>query len=86
VDPVGLTGLAFCHSCGLGGAFHGDLFVGAVNDGRIRRFDLNGTRSGFDAGPLLVLDRPGPVLSLEVGPNGRIFYSDFEAIYRLAPA
>jgi glucose/arabinose dehydrogenase len=86
VNPVGLTGLAFCDACGLGAAFNGDVLVGAVNDGRIRRFDLNATRSGFDAGPLLVLDRPGPVLSLEVGPNGRIFFSDFGAIYRLAPA
>ncbi len=85
-NPVGLTGLAFCGTCGLGASFSGDLLVGAVNDGRIRRFDLTGTRNGFDAGPLLVLDRPGPVLSLEVGPNGRIFFSDFEGIYRLAPA
>ncbi len=86
VSTVGLTGLAFCDACGLGAGYQGDLLVGAVNDGRIRRFDLNATRSGFDAGPLLVLDRPGPVLSLEVGPNNRIFFSDFGAIYRLAPA
>jgi glucose/arabinose dehydrogenase len=86
VSPVGLTGLAFCDACGLGASFNGDLLIGAVNDGRIRRFDLNGARSGFDAGPLMVLDRPGPVLSLEVAPNGRIFFSDFGAIYRLAPA
>ncbi|MBA3363137.1 MAG: PQQ-dependent sugar dehydrogenase [Actinobacteria bacterium] len=85
-NPVGLTGLAFCDGCGLGAAFNGDLLVGAVNDGRIRRFDLNPTRSGFDAGPLLVSDRPGPVLSVEVGPNGRIFFSDFGGVYRLAPA
>jgi glucose/arabinose dehydrogenase len=86
VNGLGLTGLAFCDACGLGAGFDGDLLVGAVNDGRIRRFDLNTTRTGFDAGPLLVLDRPGPVLSLEVGPNGRIYFSDFGAIYRLAPA
>jgi hypothetical protein len=85
-DPVGITGLAFCDACGLGAGFNGDLVVGAVNDGRIRRFDLNANRSGFDAGPLLVLDRPGPVLSLEVAPNGRIYFSDFGAIYRLALA
>jgi glucose/arabinose dehydrogenase len=83
---VGLTGLAFCDGCGLGPSFVGDLFVGAVNDGRIRRFDLNANRTGFDAGPLLVLDRPGPVISIEVAPNGRIYFSDFDAIYRLAPA
>lgn len=83
---VGLTGLAFCDGCGLGPSFAGDLFVGAVNDGRIRRFDPNAARTGFDAGPLLVLDRPGPVISIEVAPNGRIYFSDFGAIYRLAPA
>jgi glucose/arabinose dehydrogenase len=86
VSTVGLTGLAFCDACGLGAGFDGDLLVGAVNDGIIRRFDLNAGRTGFDAGPLLVSDRPGPVLSLEVGPNGRIYFSDFGAIYRLAPA
>ena len=83
---VGLTGLAFCDACGLGAAFNGDLLVGAVNDGRIRRFDLNATRTGFDAGPLLVLDQTGPVLSIEVAPNGRIYFSDFDSVYRLAPA
>jgi glucose/arabinose dehydrogenase len=85
-NTVGLTGLAFCDGCGLGAAYEGDLFVGAVNDGRIRRFDLNATRVGFDAGPLLDIDRPGQVLSLEVAPNGRIYFSDFGSIYRLAPA
>jgi glucose/arabinose dehydrogenase len=85
-STVGLTGLAFCDACGLGPAFDGDLVVGAVNDGRIRRFDLNAARTGFDAGPGIILDRPGPVLSIEVGPNGRIFFSDFDAIYRLALA
>jgi glucose/arabinose dehydrogenase len=85
-DTVGLTGLAFCDACGLGAAFDGDVVVGAVNDGRIRRFDLNASRTGFDAGPQLILDRPGPVLSIEVAPNGRIYFSDFGAIYRLALA
>ena len=86
-STVGLTGAAFCDGCGLGPAYEGDLLVGAVKDGVIRRFDLNDTRLGFDAGPLVDLDRPGlPVLSLEVGPNGRIYFSDFDAIYRLAPA
>ena len=86
VGVIGITGGAFCRACGLGPAFNGDLLVGAVNDGVIRRFDLNATRTGFDRGPTVVLDRPSPVLSMEVGPNGRIFFSDFGAIYRLAPA
>jgi glucose/arabinose dehydrogenase len=86
VSTVGVTGLAFCDACSLGAGFNGDLVVGAVNDGRIRRFDLNAVRKGFDAGPVLVLDRPGPVLSLEVAPDGRIYFSDFDSIYRLAAA
>jgi glucose/arabinose dehydrogenase len=85
-NTVGLTGLAFCDGCGLGGPFDGDLVVGAVNDGRIRRFDLNAARTGFDSGPHLVLDRSGPVLSMEAAPDGRIYFSDFEAIYRVALA
>jgi glucose/arabinose dehydrogenase len=85
-NPVGITGLAFCDACSLGAGFNGDLVVGAVTDGRIRRFDLNAARTGFDTGPQLVLDRPGPVLSIEVAPNGRIYFSDFDSIYRLAPA
>jgi glucose/arabinose dehydrogenase len=85
VEPVGLTGVAFCRACGLGSAASGDLFVGAVNDGRIRRFDLNSTRTGFASGPVTVLDRPGPVLSIEPGPNGNLFFSDFNGVYRIAP-
>jgi glucose/arabinose dehydrogenase len=85
-NTVGLTGVAFCDRCGLGAGYGGDLFVGAVNDGIIRRFDLNGRRTAFDSGPIQVLDRSDVVLSLETGPNGRIYFSDFGAIYRLAPA
>ena len=84
VDPRGLTGLAFCDACGLGARYDGDLLVGSVNDGQIRRFDLNDARTAFDAGPLSVINRPGAVLSLEVGPNRRIFFSDFAGVYRLA--
>ena len=86
VQTVGLTGLAFCDACRLGSAFNGDLVVGAVNDGRIRRFDLNANRNAFDGGPVLVLDSPGPVLSIEAAPNGRLYFSDFDSIYRLARA
>jgi aldose sugar dehydrogenase len=85
-DTKGLTGVTFCDGCGLGAGYGGDLFVGAVNDGIIRRFDLNRRRTAFDSGPIRVLDRSGVVLSMETGPNGRIYFSDFEAIYRLAPA
>jgi aldose sugar dehydrogenase len=83
VDTIGLTGLAFCDGCRLDPAFESDLFVGAVNDGTIHRFDLNATRTGFASGPMLVIDQSGPVLSIEAGPDGSLYFSDFEAIYRL---
>jgi glucose/arabinose dehydrogenase len=85
-SPVGLSGVVFCNSCGLGARFGGDLFVGAWNDGIIRRFDLNARRTAFDSGPLQVVDRANGIISLEVGPNRRIYVSDAGAIYRLAPA
>ena len=86
VDPLGLTGVAFCVGCGLDPAFEGDLFVGAVTDGTLRRFDLDATRNGFASGPVVVIDQPGPILSIESGPDGRLYFSDFGAIYRLEPS
>jgi hypothetical protein len=39
------------------------------------------------SGPAVMLDPPGgSVLSMEAGPSGRIYFSDFSAIYRLRPA
>jgi glucose/arabinose dehydrogenase len=81
-STFGLTGVVFCQFCGLGPGYHGDLFVGAVNDDRIRRFNLNGARNDVGA-PSVVLAHA--VISMEVGPNNRIYFSDFGAIYRLAP-
>ena len=85
LEPVGITGLVFCDDCGLGPGVQGDLFVGDFVGGRIRRFDLNGTRNAFDAGPLPVIDYPPPisVLSLEAAPDGRIYFSSGGRILRL---
>jgi glucose/arabinose dehydrogenase len=83
VDTLGLTGVAFCDGCGWGETSEGDLVVGAVNDGTIHRFDLNSARTGIASGPSLVLDHTGPVLSIEAAPDGKLYFSDFGAIYRL---
>ncbi len=85
-SPIGITGAAFCHGCGLGPSFPGDLLVADYNAGRIRRFDLNGTRNGFDAGPLLVIDFPAATISMEVAPDGRIYFSNGRGIFRLTRA
>lgn len=83
-NPVGITGAAFCDGCGLGGLREGDLVFSAVNDGLVRRVSLNAARDDVRGGAITMLRAPnGSVLSMEVGPGGRIYFSDFNAIYRL---
>jgi glucose/arabinose dehydrogenase len=86
VTPIGITGAVFCDRCGLGKSLDGDLLVGAVNDGRIRRFNLKSARNGISSGPTVILDRPAPVLSFEAGSDRRLYLSDFAGVYRLARA
>ena len=86
-SPIGITGVAFCDGCGLPGR-QGDLLFGdCCEGGRIRRVTLDGARDDVASGPTVMLDSPGgSVLSMEVGPNGRIYFSDSSAIYRLRSA
>jgi glucose/arabinose dehydrogenase len=79
---IGITGIAFCDGCGLGGASQGAAFHGAVNDGRVTRLVLNAKRTGI-ARRVLVYDHPQGTLSFEVDRRGRIFFSDFDGIYKL---
>jgi len=83
VSPIGITGAAFCERCGLGGRRSGDLLFGAVNDGRIRALNLNAARTDL-VGSVAVLGRaPDGIHSMEIGPDGRIYVSTRDAIYRL---
>jgi aldose sugar dehydrogenase len=82
---IGITGAAFCDSCGLGAAFQGDLFFGAVNDGEVRVVGLNGARNDVSGASSIVASSPGTVYSMETAPNGRIYFSDSGAIYELTP-
>jgi glucose/arabinose dehydrogenase len=84
---IGITGAAFCDGCGLAGR-EGDLIFGACCDGGlVRRVTLDAARDDVASGPNTMLDAPGgSVLSVEVGPNGSIYFSDFNAIYRLRDA
>ena len=72
-----LTGLAFCSACGLGAASDGTLFLGDFNQGMVRRVVLNSTRSGVSS-QAVVYDHERPVLSMETGPNGAIYFSDID--------
>jgi glucose/arabinose dehydrogenase len=87
VGTIGITGDAFCDGCGLGASVEGQPFFGDVNTGVLRRVALNAARDDVSGGAVDVLDTPGrAVYSMETAPNGRIYFSDAKAIYRLAPA
>jgi len=86
VGTIGITGGAFCDGCGLGASVEGDLFFGDVNTGVVRRVALNAARDEVSGNAIDVLDSPGGVYSMERAPTGRIYFSDAQAIYRLAPA
>jgi glucose/arabinose dehydrogenase len=79
---IGITGIGFCEGCGLGAASDGRAFFGAVNDGEIRRVTLNDRRTGVRR-VATVHAHPSGVLSVEVGPGGALYFSDFSGIYRL---
>jgi glucose/arabinose dehydrogenase len=81
-DAIGITGIAFCDGCGLGRRSEGAAFHGAVNDGRVTRMILNRRRDDVER-RTIVYDHPQGTLSFEVGPRGRIYFSDFDGIYRL---
>jgi glucose/arabinose dehydrogenase len=81
-DPIGITGIAFCDGCHLGAASEGAAFHGAVNDGRVSRLVFNGRRTGIRR-RAIVYEHPGSTLSFEIGPGGRIYFSDFDGIFRL---
>jgi glucose/arabinose dehydrogenase len=81
-SPIGITGIAFCDACRLGGRSDGAAFHGAVNDGRITRLILRSNRRGIRE-RRVVYDHPESALSMEVGPGNVIFFSDFDGIYEL---
>jgi len=85
--PIAVTGAAFCDGCGLGDGFEGDLFFGAANDGRLRRVSLDAARDDVVGGSVSVLQSPNSTIySVETAPDGRIYFSDYQGIYRVAPA
>lgn len=87
VGTIGITGDAFCDGCGLGAEIEGQLFFGDVNTGVLRRVALNAARDDVSGSAVDVLDSPrGAIYSMETAPDGRIYFSDAQAIYRLAPA
>jgi glucose/arabinose dehydrogenase len=86
VDTIAITGAAFCDGCGLGGGLQGQLLFGGSNypnGNKIQHLSLNADRTGFVGSVGKVVDVDG-VYSMEVAPNGQIYFSNWGGIYRLA--
>ncbi|MDP8956613.1 MAG: PQQ-dependent sugar dehydrogenase [Actinomycetota bacterium] len=79
--PIAPTGLVFCDECGLG-ASEGHLFFGAWNNGHIRELTLNSRRTAVIS-DVLAYDHTSGVLAMERGPDGAIYFSDPDEIYKL---
>jgi glucose/arabinose dehydrogenase len=83
-DAFGITGGAFCESCGLRARDEGKLFFSSVTAGAIRIATLDGDRRTITGVSGSVLDSPNDsVHSMEVAPNGSIYFSDSVGIYRI---
>jgi glucose/arabinose dehydrogenase len=80
-NTIAPTGVAFCFGCKIPDS-EGSLFWGAYNDDAIRRGTLNGNRDDI-TNSVIVYTHSDHVLSLEVGPNGNVHFSDTTGIWRL---
>jgi glucose/arabinose dehydrogenase len=92
-STIAITGAAFCDGCGLGAALEGDLIFGCANGNCVANVGpLGDAELAADRGSLAGVPSridttwSGPIYSMEVAPNHRIYVSDAQGIYRLAPA
>jgi glucose/arabinose dehydrogenase len=76
------TGLAFCDGCRLGPHSEGAFFFGSYNTGDIRRVALTADRLSV-ASESVVANAADIALSMEAGPDGRIYFSSYIAIFKL---
>jgi aldose sugar dehydrogenase len=74
VEPVTVTGAAFCGGCGLGIRARGDLLVASYRLGQIWAFDLNASRTRLTGRRSLFQGDRG-IMSVQTGPDGRIYFS-----------
>jgi len=82
-SPIAPTGVAFCTGCRLGPRSEGALLFGDYVNGTLWRARLSPNR--LRVAHLDKLARPsGQILSLESGPNGRLYYSTYTGVWRLA--
>ena len=80
--PIAPTGVAFCNGCRLGPKSERSLLFGDYITGTLWRARLSPNR--LRVARLEKLARPsGQILSLESGPNGRLYYSTYTGVWRL---
>jgi aldose sugar dehydrogenase len=76
------TGVSFCAGCGLGPNIEADLLLGVFGDGTIRNLSLDGERDDVVSEDVLIQHSQG-VVAVERRPNGQVYFSDPDGIYRL---
>ena len=83
IDPtIGITGVTF---------YQGDLFpelknyllVGYVNGGSIRRFAVDGENGSVSDAAILLDGGFGGILDVGNGPDGAIYFSTLDGIYKI---
>jgi aldose sugar dehydrogenase len=79
--PRAPTGVSFCRGCGLPGS-EGALFVGNFNTMDILRAVLTADREDI-LSLAKAYQHSSPVHSVERGPDGGLYFSDLDAIWRL---
>jgi glucose/arabinose dehydrogenase len=80
IAPVGT---AFCASCGLGAQSEGTMFFGQNNPGfNVRQVVLTPDRMGIQS-ITTVYNHSQGVVSMEVGIDHALYFSDSQAIYKL---
>jgi glucose/arabinose dehydrogenase len=78
---VAPTGAAFCSGCDLSG-MEGSLLYGAFLTGNLNQVVLTADRMGIQS-ITTVYTHPGSILSIESGPDGRLYFSTGAGIFRL---
>jgi glucose/arabinose dehydrogenase len=79
--PTAPTGTAFCVGCGIPSA-EGNMFFAHFNTRQITKVVLNAQRDGISS-MQVVYTHPRSILSMERGPDNRVYFSDTQGIYRL---
>ena len=80
------TGVAFCVSCGLGPDVEGDLLLAVFGaETSIRNLSLDAERDDVVEEQILY-DHATGVITVARRPNGQVYFSDSEGIYRLDSA